>query len=199
MTTAKDYTGQKFGHLTFIRQTNVRKWKKIIWELQCDCGNLYYNTPYKVTSGSVQGCGCRMWTAYTGEGGKKARKFHPIISSARKMWRDRYRECKFETFYEMSQQPCHYCGSPPSLSYNKGFDRGGRHVSDYQKDSGTFIYNGLDRKNSDLPHIEGNIVPCCWRCNRMKSNTPYNDFLQHIRTMYVHWACHSSDIDEPQL
>lgn len=53
----KDLTGQKFGRLTVIRDTDERSWGSIVWECLCECGN-----KVNVTSNNLQNqtksCGC---------------------------------------------------------------------------------------------------------------------------------------------
>lgn len=44
--------------------------------------------------------------------------------------------------------------------------------------------NGIDRVNNNRGYYHGNIVPCCWDCNRSKSNlTPadFDDYLARIK------------------
>ena len=62
---------------------------------------------------------------------------------------------------------CHYCGIEPTLKikYNNDF----------------FMYNGIDRKNSNLGYFEENIVSCCFVCNRGKSNMDYNEWKKHLK------------------
>ena len=54
----KDLTGQKFGKLTALSPTDKRKDGKIVWECQCDCGNLTYVSSSSLISGNTQSCGC---------------------------------------------------------------------------------------------------------------------------------------------
>lgn len=55
----KDLTGQKFGRLTVIKETDQRKsYGGIIWECQCDCGNFCYITTNSLTTGNTSSCGC---------------------------------------------------------------------------------------------------------------------------------------------
>lgn len=63
---------------------------------------------------------------------------------------------------------CHYCND--TLIYNKHTrDDSGEHVSRaYQ----------LDRMDPSKGYISGNLVPCCWDCNRIKSNKfTYDEFI----------------------
>lgn len=52
-------TGQKFGYLTVLRQTDQRQYGKIIWECQCECGNIIYLNTGRLTSGNDTSCGCK--------------------------------------------------------------------------------------------------------------------------------------------
>ena len=40
--------------------------------------------------------------------------------------------------------------------------------------------NGIDRLNSIIGYTIENCVPCCEKCNLMKSNYSENEFLDHI-------------------
>lgn len=39
---------------------------------------------------------------------------------------------------------------------------------------------GLDRVDNNLGYIETNIYPCCFDCNRMKSNKSPTQFLEYL-------------------
>lgn len=69
-----DITGKQFGHLTALRPTDRRGPSgAVIWELQCDCGNLAYYDVNTLNKGAARSCGCtgvswnarnQKWTAY---------------------------------------------------------------------------------------------------------------------------------------
>ena len=59
-----------------------------------------------------------------------------------------------ERFAEITDQACAYCGAEGP--------------------------NGIDRVDSDLGYVEGNMVPCCSICNRMKSNLGREVFLAQV-------------------
>lgn len=42
-------------------------------------------------------------------------------------------------------------------------------------------YNGLDRVDSNLGYVAGNVVPCCRWCNQAKSSRPVGEFLTWLR------------------
>ncbi len=55
----EDITDQRFGKLVAVRPTEKRdKFGGIIWEMQCDCGNLTYKTINVLKTGKVLSCGC---------------------------------------------------------------------------------------------------------------------------------------------
>lgn len=54
----KDITGQKFGRLTALRPTEKRLACNIVWEAQCECGNICEASLFQLTGGGKQSCGC---------------------------------------------------------------------------------------------------------------------------------------------
>lgn len=184
MTTAKDWTGQKFGRLTFIKPTAQKSSMGIKWETLCDCGKTTIVSPRNVKGigpqAKTQSCGCL--------GREQRRLYDPVESSARDVHR-RYNDgdISFEDFYRLSQQACHYCGALPSTTYNYG-SRPSRlaRTSALQQTQGNFIYNGLDRVDSSKGHTLDNVVPCCWLCNLWKSRLSVEEFLLHNERIYLH-------------
>lgn len=54
-----DLTGQKFGRLTPLHATNERSSQGLIlWECQCDCGNIVKLPGSYIKRGQVKSCGC---------------------------------------------------------------------------------------------------------------------------------------------
>jgi hypothetical protein len=172
-----DYTGHKYGRLTFIRRSERRRGKHPLWELLCDCGTTCYNRGNDVISGHVQSCGC-----YQKEG-EHVRVYAPTISTARAVWRTTYKSdgLDFDTFLTLSQQPCDYCGDMLTNSHNRKHGAG-----IIQKKYGIFSYNGLDRIDSNKGHTADNVVPCCWKCNRMKGDMTREEFIRHNEKQYLH-------------
>lgn len=55
----KDITGQKFGKLLAISNTNkTNNGNSYIWKCKCDCGNLCYIPLNQLVSGQTKSCGC---------------------------------------------------------------------------------------------------------------------------------------------
>lgn len=71
-----------------------------------------------------------------------------------------------DQFYKLTQQHCNYCGLEPiQLSKYNG------HI---------FLYNGVDRLNSDIGYEINNCVSCCVVCNKMKLDLTIEDFNEWI-------------------
>lgn len=84
----------------------------------------------------------------------------------------------FDDFSKVIRQPCHYCGSINSNHVNVSY-RG-------EKEGVFFHYNGIDRVDNSLGYIDGNVVPCCKKCNVAKHDMGYDEFLSHIKSVYRH-------------
>lgn len=75
-------------------------------------------------------------------------------------------------FKKLITSNCAYCGNIPckrqSVSYKKEYE----------------LVNGIDRIDSTKGYTLDNCVPCCSKCNLMKSNFKKEDFLNHISKIY---------------
>lgn len=181
----KDRTGEKHFRLTFIKATEKRNNQgAVIWELLCECGNKTFASGKDVVSGNTTSCGCYAMQRRS-VGGQKNRRFDPVISSARTVWKGVYKDCDFDTFFTLSQEPCYYCGRDPHRTFNVGnTSQKKRKVSHIQVEVGDFTYNGIDRIDSSKGHTFDNIVPCCYRCNQAKNDMPVNEFLDLVKLIY---------------
>lgn len=86
-------------------------------------------------------------------------------------------DLSFEWFLDIVEQACYLCGAPPSNSYV--------HDKRLKKlTAAPFVYNGIDRVDNTLPYVSGNLIACCWRCNRSKGNLSVEEFLTHAAKVY---------------
>mgnify|MGYP000969605747 CR=1 FL=1 len=53
-----DLTGQRFGRLVVVRESNTRKNRAVMWECICDCGNELIVRGDSLRSGNTKSCGC---------------------------------------------------------------------------------------------------------------------------------------------
>ena len=58
MARGKDLTGQRFGKLTVIEQTDRRQDRYILWRCRCDCGGEVLASTKRLMRGTVRDCGC---------------------------------------------------------------------------------------------------------------------------------------------
>lgn len=79
-------------------------------------------------------------------------------------------ELTLDEFTDLILQPCAYTGIPYSNTMKYG---------DF-----SLNYNGIDRINSDIGYVKGNVVPCCININKAKSNLPVQDFFELIKKTY---------------
>jgi 5-methylcytosine-specific restriction endonuclease McrA len=54
----KDLIGQVFGNLTVTKETIYRKYKQVVWECKCDCGNIHLVPRNSLCNGDTKSCGC---------------------------------------------------------------------------------------------------------------------------------------------
>ena len=65
---------------------------------------------------------------------------------------------------------CFYCGKAPQYS-------------EWIKDLGKIMFNGIDRVDNSIGYVPGNVVACCKQCNTFKSDISVKKFAQ-ISAMY---------------
>lgn len=81
----------------------------------------------------------------------------------------------FEDFNSLVKQNCYYCGSVPIFPE--------RFKSEF-KNRDIIYFNGIDRIDSTMGYQLNNCVPCCTKCNSMKSDLKLEDFLKHVIKIY---------------
>ena len=176
--------GQKYGRLTVIREVEPVQGKsrsRKAYECKCDCGTIKVIKMENLRDGSTKSCGClneeqrsaRAYNMYSAN-----IKYTPSETSARRVWRKNYNEMPFEDFYELSQRNCFYCGIEPNNLTNS--PKEDKKSSQFAKDNGNFIYNGLDRKDNTQPHSKDNCVACCKWCNYSKRERTMEEFREWI-------------------
>lgn len=184
----EDLIGQKFGRLTVIsRAEPLGVNERSAWNCLCECGNKKAVLQSHLKSGHTRSCGClitdinkekayKLWNVNI--------KYTPEEASARKVWKTRYNDgdLLFEDFLIMSQKNCYYCGESPNNNGNT--HKYDSKSSKFAVENGDFIYNGLDRINSSLPHDKENLIPCCKFCNWSKSDQTIEEFLCWIEKLY---------------
>lgn len=174
----QDLTGRSFGYWVVTGQA-PRDGNKTMWHCRCaTCGYETIRRGQHLKNGKFEKCfGSHFERAGLGGSGAKA-PGHANATEAFGVYRLRAKKhgttftISRDEFVTISQQDCHYCGAPPSQVTNR------------QHFNGAFVYNGIDRKDSALGYVIGNCLPCCGRCNTMKSDVPYDEFLQRVSLIH---------------
>ena len=82
-----------------------------------------------------------------------------------------------EDFFAIAVMPCAYCGD--SLTA----------VSKPQQDwKAAWPYTGVDRIDSSLGYVLGNVQPCCKWCNIAKNNRSQDEFLAWVSKVKHNWG-----------
>jgi hypothetical protein len=157
----------------------------VAWLCKCDCGGEIIVTGHQLRRGYTASCG------HCHENGLPLIRKNGVVArlppgeSAFNRWvYGMKRAAKLRGFEwdldkdfvrVLSKQPCHYCGVEPMQVFMRYDMNGG------------YIYNGLDRVDSERGYTKDNVVPCCGTCNFCKSTIPVEDFRDWIVRVYSHW------------
>jgi hypothetical protein len=175
---------ERFGRLITVSYSKRSKNRKDnnSWLCLCDCGNYTNVDQGNLIKGNVKSCGC-----YGKEESKKrihlaieARQYKdPKRATANIKFIKTYKDgdLSLDEFILLCEQNCHYCNSEPNnitIKYKK------KDGVNFRDDENKWIYNGLDRVDSSLPHYKNNVKTCCFQCNVAKSNYSLDLFRSNI-------------------
>jgi hypothetical protein len=169
-----DLTGKKFGKLTVVSFQEVGKNGRL-WKCICECGNTKIYTAGYLNSGRCLSCGCDRRSQPRLDFGESAfnELYGNYIRNARR--RNVSFDLSREEFKELTSSKCFYCDREPEQ-----IQRGGG------KNSGVYVYNGIDRIDSSIGYERNNIVPCCGECNTAKNKTSQPSFYAWIDRVHAH-------------
>ena len=173
------FCGVRFGTLTVIRRGRPPEGVSpdSVWFCQCDCGREVFASTEKLSNKKFTiSCGFCLpadkvskkkekvyggfFSSYTG--GAKARGLDFSLTEPE--------------LVEIAKGNCHYCNQAPTRIFRLWV--GG--VEDFAR------LSGVDRMDSSLGYCLSNCVPCCWTCNRMKSDIPYLAFIDKCSQISAH-------------
>jgi hypothetical protein len=178
----KDLTGKRVGRLKVMGVHDKRsKTGKILWDCQCDCGNVSVVHGESIQSKRTQSCGCLQKENAARTCRERAlpegvSEKQSVLGAYKNGATRRGYEWGLnnDQFHNLTQQNCHYCGIPPSNIYKYSY-------KDY-----TYYYNGIDRINNNIGYIPSNCVACCSVCNVAKHAMSYQDFVTWIHRAASH-------------
>lgn len=180
--------GDQYNYLTLIKYDHSDKHNCAHWLCRCRCGTEKIIDANKVKFNHIKSCGCRdiKYETLTKEETYKA--------NAKMIFNGGYKDgdLTLNEFMELSQKNCYYCDCPPKNKAHRAFKSDGTkrkigHTksSCHEKHPDVFfVYNGLDRIDSKLPHNKNNVISCCHSCNMMKMDRAFEDHLLKIKIIY---------------
>ena len=178
MSKKQNLVGRRFNRLIVLEEgekTSIGK--NVTWRCLCDCGKETLVLSSSLLSGKTESCGClkieRLREAQKLPVGEAAKNIYYKQVVRRAKENNLELDLSKEDILILSQYNCAYCGSGPSSTI--GLKN--------KKLNGTFTYNGLDRVDNTKGYTKGNVVPCCYKCNRMKGTLSKTEFLTHIQTI----------------
>ena len=165
MRKVRDRTGQRINHFVVQSYAGIITLNngntEALWNCLCDCGKHFVLPAGLIRNGDKQqSCGCKRGKREFTRRYSKAFnvKYDNLINNAKA----RDLECLItrEEFYQLSVQPCYYCG--------------------LNDDS----VRGLDRFDNSIGYYLDNVVPCCKHCNVAKNALSYEDFTNLVKRIY---------------
>ena len=163
-----DLTGKVFGKLTVVyRAPNM--YGRVAYACSCSCGGEITTIAASLKRGTTISCGCYREDFRKLPEGEAA--FNDLLYSYK--WgakkKGRSFELTKEEFRSLTKSPCVYCGSPAIT------------VKSVKKaTNGTYLYNGVDRKDNSLGYTVANTQPCCGICNQAKHTLTEDQFLNWV-------------------
>lgn len=180
-----DCIGKKYGMLTVIDEQRkiIHGRSRLFLKCVCDCGTVALKDKCHVLSGYSKSCGCMQVKMRKGLGDRMKKgygeaafneTFGQYVKAAR--MRGYPFELSKEQFKEIITKPCIYCGETLTQEKHK------------PSRNGTFKYTGIDRYDNTKGYTTDNAVPCCCKCNRMKTNMSVEEFESRLNKIIAHKA-----------
>lgn len=171
---------QIFGRLKVKSLSHVdKKYRHKVWICECTCGTIKSISGISLRRGHTKSCGCLHKEIMRSKSGHNKLGYGDsnswsLFSTYKK--ESKIREISFEIDYEdflkLTKQNCEYCGIEPKQIHKK------------DETYGEYIYNGLDRVDSNLNYTFNNVVPCCKTCNYAKRLMSVDEFYDWIDRVY---------------
>lgn len=169
----KDVKGRRFGRWLVIEFSHVDHRNRAMWECKCDCGKESVVAGSALLAGTSKSCGCLKLDNLRIS--KSLPKGEATLNKIFRDYSNNYPDDFVLTkgqFKNLVIQNCFYCGAAPKeVPISKSFQG---------VTNGTISANGLDRLDNTRGHEYDNCVPCCYKCNRMKSALQVDDWIKQM-------------------
>lgn len=177
--------GQRFGRLVVTGKTEPDAHGHRRYTLQCDCGRVSSATKRHLTSGARNSCGCSKRTGDSLIGaGLSLRYWRSILNNAKCRGIDvSVTPERLITLFNDQKGLCCLTGLPISLPRGRGWSREGT--------------ASVDRKDSSLGYVEGNVQWVHKEVNRLKWSMTPERLLESCREVAAAHACTLSPGEVP--
>ena len=176
--------GRRYGKLEVKEFLGTRKRKNrpgtvSWWRCLCDCGKETSLPKSSLISGLTTSCGCTLRDA-TIASNIRRRKFNSAFRNLLCRYKNTARKKGLEftltdeQFRTLTSSPCHWTGRSPSRKVTTKC-----HHDEY-------IYNGIDRLDSEQGYTLENCVSSCYDANSAKSTLSVEEFLQLCHEVVEH-------------
>ena len=175
----KDIINKQFGDFKVLsRAENAIQpsgQQKVMWKLQCvHCNFIKNAAACNLQQHLAKKCPCQVIKSAennTSSFWKEYEKSYTYGASIRNLvW-----ELTSEQVYNLANRDCHYCKAEPKLRKS------------HHRSRCVVKVNGIDRKDSNIGYIIENCVSCCFACNKMKMDTPYQTFIEQVKLIAVNF------------
>lgn len=153
-----------------------KRGKHLYWKALCDCGKENKISSTNFLQKETASCGCtRNKKASDRWKGQKRKNTLPEGEGSLSCLINQYKQgaklknvpfsLSRDEFRQLTKSNCYYCGRKPE-NIIKG-----------KRSNGEYVYNGIDRINSDLGYSYSNCVTCCVKCNTSKMDYSFSEFI----------------------
>lgn len=184
-----EVVGKRFGKVTVLEILGVgtdfgKKHRGYIVSGLCDCGNPWEGSLDSLRRGNTKSCGCMPTGPIPRSSNIEDPSLLRVLSNyQRHSQRRGYSwELTNEQFLTLLNGDCYYCGQPPS---NVSQPNKKRERLCPRRVVRKTTYSGIDRKDNSLGYTPMNTISCCSWCNYAKRDLSVQDFLDHIRRVYL--------------
>jgi len=169
----KNIVDLRFGRLIVVKRSPIKtkNHSGVMWECVCDCGRQVTVPSGSLLSGNTKSCGCLQIDNRLGNTSRQKpfgeSMFLHVLGEYKRGAKKRglVFELSNDEFKSITSKECYYCGHFPSTVRNFGWA------------NGSFVFNGIDRKDNSIGYTIENCVPCCFVCNRAKGTLSVEEFV----------------------
>jgi len=159
--TIDTHIGQKYGLWTVLSYSHTVPINRHHFVCRCDCGTIKPVQIYEAAVGETKSCGCLRHRPSPNRLAHGEAAFNYLVDKYKRHAKTRgviYTITR-EHFRQLISQSCFYCGKAPF-----------QECRDKRYDTGSFLYNGIDRVDNDLGYTSDNCVTSCRPCNVAKGS-----------------------------